>query len=201
MWITTRHVLTPIAGGSLEPYRYGYVLRGWDMSELQTIPGSLTETSLELPTDLPYEHWVEVGETLRLISRSIQWYVGDWLAYGEDHYGEDAFSHLEQSDKTLANWASTCRHIEPSRRREEVSYSVHAEVAPLEPGEQVNILEEAAREGWTVGQTRERVREIQQKEAEEGHGPSEVVVTRPCPACEGTGRIVVEGEREAGDEA
>lgn len=166
----------------------------------QAIPGELTETSLTLPEGLSRKRWEEVGQTLRAMQRGVQFWVGDWLAYGESNFGEDAFAHLEQSDKTLANWASTCRHIEPSRRREEVSYSVHAEVAPLEPEEQVNILEEAAREGWTVGQTRERVREIQQKEAEEKHGPSEVVVTRPCERCEGTGRIVVEGESEAGGE-
>lgn len=164
---------------------------------VQAIPGELTETSLTLREGLTLDEWVTVMATLKQMSKSIQWWVGDALSYGESHFGEDAFAHLEQSDKTLANWASTCRHIEPSRRRESVSYSVHAEVAPLAPNDQEAILEEAAREGWTVGQARERVREIQLEEAEEGHGASEVVVTRPCPACEGTGRIVIEaGEGE-----
>lgn len=158
---------------------------------VQAIPGELTETSLTLREGLTLNEWITVMTTLKQMSRSIQWWVGDAMAYGESHYGEDAFAHLEQSDKTLANWATTCRKIDPSRRREEVSYSVHAEVASLPVEEQVNVLEEAARDGWTVGQTRERVRQIQQQQEEE-HGRSEVVVSRPCPACGGTGEVAVD---------
>ncbi len=93
------------------------------------IPGELTETSLTLPEGMESEEWVEVGMTLRRMAKSIQWWAGDWFAYGEDHFGELAFAELEASDKTLANWASTCRRLPASRRRESLSYSIQAEVA------------------------------------------------------------------------
>jgi hypothetical protein len=127
------------------------------MSEL-TIPGTMTETSLVLPSGMDLNDWVRVGETLKRMSKSIQWWAGDWLAYGEDHYGERAFQALERADQTLANWAWVCRKVEPSRRREDVSFSVHAELAPLPPDEQEQALERADAEGWTVKRAREEAR-------------------------------------------
>lgn len=159
---------------------------------VQAIPGELTKTSLTLREGLSLEEWAGVLMTLKQMSKSIQWWVGDALAYGEDRFGESAFAYLDQTDKTLANWAYTCRALPNSRRRESLSYSVHAEVAPLNPELQETILEEAEREGYTVGQTRERVRKEQQEMAEEEHGPSEVVVKKTCPTCNGEGEVIVE---------
>lgn len=159
-----------------------------------SIPGTLTETALRLPPGLPFERWLEVGRTLRRISRSIQWWVGDWLAYGEDTYGEEAFAELERQDKTLANWAYTCRRIPPSRRRENLSYSHHAEVAPLSPEKQDLVLKRAERDCLSVRQVREEVRRIQEEEAEKEFGPARRAREIPCPYCGGTGRVLEEEE-------
>lgn len=141
------------------------------------IPGTLTETSLELPNNLDLESWVRIGATLKRMARSIQWWVGDWLAYGEAHYGEEAFQAVDRADQTFANWAWVCRKIEPSRRREEVGFSVHAELAPLEADEQDKLLEKAAVEGWTVKHTRDVLGE---------RGGEDLV---KCPECNGRGRV------------
>lgn len=159
---------------------------------VQAIPGTLTPTSLALPSDLTRERWVEVGYTLRAMEKGIQFWVGDWLAYGEDRYCEDAFAEMDCSDKTLANWASTCRRVAPERRLPDVGFSHHAEVAPLPPEKQTEVLEEVRTENYTVGQTRERVREEQQMEAEEDHGPAEVIRMMKCPRCQGEGEVIVE---------
>lgn len=139
------------------------------------IPGQLTETSLDLPENLSLDEWLTVGDTLKRISKSVQWWVGDWLAYGEKNYGEEAFQAVERADHTFANWAWVCRKIEPSRRREDVSFSVHAELAPLPPEEQTDKLSKASEEGWTVKRARE----------ETGRAPKnvEVVTEFVCPAC------------------
>ena len=132
----------------------------------KAIPGTFTQTSLTLKPDLTREEWVEVGNSLRAMERGIQFWVGDWLAYGEAHYGEEAFAELERRDKTLANWATVARKVHPSRRMEDVKFSHHAEVASLPPEEQTEVLKEAKENDYTVGQTRDRVREKQQARAE-----------------------------------
>lgn len=146
------------------------------------LPGRVTPTSLDLPPNLSMQEWAAVGHSLKLMAGAVQFWVGDWFAYGEAHYGEEAWQYLEVTEKTLANWASVCRRVEPSRRREALKFSHHAEVAPLEPEEQERVLEEAASQGWSVSRIRE---EVQEREK-----PNAVVVqTRICPTCNGDGRI------------
>lgn len=147
------------------------------MSEL-ALPGTLTETSLELPEGMGIEDWIQVGDTLKRMSKSIQWWAGDWLAYGEDHYGESAFQALERADKTLANWATVCRKVERSRRRDDLPFSQHAEVTSLPPEEQTEVLGMAAENGWTVRRTREEA-ESRRPDV----GKTERVETRECPSC------------------
>jgi hypothetical protein len=130
------------------------------------IPGELTETSLTLPQDLPRERWAEIGRTLRAMERGVQFWVGDWLAFGEDHYGEEAFAELERADKTLANWATVARKVHPSRRREDVRFSHHAEVTSLPPEEQTEVLGMAAEGNWVIRETREEVERRHQERAE-----------------------------------
>lgn len=164
----------------------------------------LTQTSMKLPSGLSRDDWMDLGDKLRFVSHGVQFWAGDWLAYGEDKYGEEAFAILDVKDKTLANWASTCRRVAPSRRREELRYSHHAEVAPLPPVKQTLVLEEAVTNDYTVRQTRERAEAVKveaqstlgslpEKEgwapwAEEGL-PKQMaaqVGTRVCTACEGS---------------
>ena len=121
-----------------------------------------------------------MGETLKRMTKSIQWWTGDWLAFGEGAYGEEAFQALERADKTLANWASVCRGIEPSRRRENIDFSKHAEVAPLPPDAQERVLDRIEAEDATVGRAREMVREEQGKEIQRN---VELVTEFVCPAC------------------
>lgn len=126
------------------------------------------KTRLVLRNDTPYEVWREVLVKLRDAERSVQWWVGDALAFGEAHYGEEAFAELERRDKTLANWATVARGVDPSRRREGVAFSHHAEVASLRdrPEAQEKILKRVETEDLTVGQTRELVQQEHQERAE-----------------------------------
>ena len=151
------------------------------------IPGTMTPMGLRLPPGLPRKEWVRIGHILRAMEKGVQWWVGDWLAYGENSYGEEAFAELGRSDKTLANWASVARQIHPSRRVEGVRFSHHAEVAPLPPEEQSEVLREVKEGNLTVGQTRERREQKQRARAEaEGRecGSKPITVEIPeCPTC------------------
>jgi hypothetical protein len=62
--------------------------------------------------------------------------------------------------KTLANIASVCRAFEPSRRREDLSWSHHAEAAALSPNAADMLLDLAERDRMSKGQVRAAVTTI-----------------------------------------
>lgn len=116
------------------------------------LPGRITPTSLDLPPDLPIEEWLEIGLKLQSVERSVMWWLGDWLRYGERQYGETYSQALDATDyayQTLANAAWVAEKVEFSRRRENLPFSHHAEVASLTPDQQDRMLDAAEQEGWT----------------------------------------------------
>ena len=124
------------------------------------LPGRLTHTSLELPGDLPYEQWEKVGIKLRAIHGAVQWWIGDWLRYGEHAYGEMYSQALEATGKeyqTLNQAVWVAGAVEISRRRENLSWSHHVEVAGLSPGDQDRFLNEATEKSWTRAELRSAV--------------------------------------------
>lgn len=105
---------------------------------------------------------MEVGSTLRQIERSVMWWIGDWLNFGERKYGEayaQAIDATEWPYQTLANAAYVANRVEFSRRRENLSWSHHAEVASLPPEEQSQWLEKAKSSSLSVMRLRDEVQQ------------------------------------------
>ena len=53
-----------------------------------SMPGKLTRTAWLLPKKLSLEDWIDCGRCLGKIEGAVQWWLGDWWAYGEHAYGE-----------------------------------------------------------------------------------------------------------------
>lgn len=137
--------------------------------------GALDEVSLTLTDpDMRYDTWEALGRFLGSLDRRARWYIGDWLVFGEALFGEAASQGVEATQKeryseaervtgldhgTLLNIRSICAKVAKSRRRPELGFWIHAEVAPLEPAEQIEWLDKAVAEGWTRNQLREAIRE------------------------------------------
>ena len=87
-------------------------------------------------TKPPFEQWESEVVIAELRRKSEPWWRGDLYLKGEEWYGENKatsiFDPLTMDVKTWQNNASICRRIERSRRREELTFSHHAEVAYLE---------------------------------------------------------------------
>jgi hypothetical protein len=150
----------------------------------------VTKTALKMPKWMPIEDWMVVGHVLKYAAEGIQFWIGDWMAYGGKKYGESMWQALDAKDQTLANWAWTARAVHPSRRREELPYSHHSEVAGLPADEQVEVLAEAVENNYTVKETREKVKEKKEARRTQEFGKPEVVTTfvscqscSPCPSC------------------
>jgi hypothetical protein len=91
-------------------------------------------TSLEV-ADLKIEFgvWCRLGENLQKMETSLPWWSGDWLVYGEDHFGEEHAQGLDfaYDQKTLANHASVSRKIPPKHRDATLSWAHHRVAAGL----------------------------------------------------------------------
>jgi len=126
------------------------------------LPG-LTATGLDLPRGLAFDQWERVGAALGAVVRATPWAIGDWLNYGETHYGETYAQGMEVTGldyATLATSKWVASRIEPSRRRESLSWSAHREVAGLEPEERDRWLDQAERgDGPDAPWTRARLRQ------------------------------------------
>jgi hypothetical protein len=132
---------------------------------LPSIPGQLTTVSYHPPADLKFDEWQAIGHTLFSIERAVQFWIGDWIRFGEKSYGEKYSQAIEETGldyQTLANYAYVASKVEPSRRRENVSFSHHAEVAALAPEKQEAWLETAEAQNWTRSDLRKSLRETKE---------------------------------------
>lgn len=131
--------------------------------ELVVLPPSITasKTGLIFNSYVPFEEWEEIGKNLRLVDGAIHWWIGDWLNYGEKNYGEtyaQALDTVDYEEKTLRNDKYISGKFELSRRRDNLSWSHHAEVAALEPLEQDKLLDQAEKLDWTRQTLRQEVK-------------------------------------------
>jgi hypothetical protein len=128
--------------------------------EVVTRVAHLSPTALTFQRELTFEEWQDVGVQLHRIDSGVKWWIGDWLRYGERTYGEGYAQGIAQTDlsyQTLANTVWVASKVEFSRRRENLSFRHHAEVASLEPTEQDALLGEAEAREWTSPELRSAV--------------------------------------------
>jgi hypothetical protein len=140
--------------------------------------GAMNAVSLTLDTKnpLPFEQWESLGRFLGRMDHAIRWWIGDWLNFGEEVYGEDSAQAVESTrgerydeaervtglaPQTLMNISSVCRRIAKSRRRPELYFSTHEVVASLEPDEQKEWLDRAVTEEWSSHDLRAAIYESQ----------------------------------------
>lgn len=118
-----------------------------------------SETGLDIRPDCPFEAWQQMGETLDRMSGAWQWWYGDWWNFGESRYGEKHAQALPDKDyDTKSRAAGVAGRIEFRRRRRNLSFSHHREVAYLEPAEQDAWLDRAESAGLSVQALRREIR-------------------------------------------
>lgn len=128
---------------------------------------ALTSVTWTAPETMGFEQWVASGRKLGAIGRGVGWWIGDWLRFGNARYGErySRASKITGYDKqTLMNMAYVASNIDPTRRRETLSWSHHAEVASLAPDEQDRWLQEAEESRLSVQDLRILLREARRRE-------------------------------------
>jgi hypothetical protein len=151
----------------------------------------MTPVGWVAPDDhMDHPQWVAVGRRLGGISRSNQWWLGDWLRYGTAKWGEkyvEASRITGYDVRSLTNMASLAACFEISRRRDNLSWSHHAVVAALDPDEQDRWLDMAAAERLSVADLRIELRGVERRRGAQQRAyaqPAEEDVSGfICPQC------------------
>jgi hypothetical protein len=166
---------------------------------------ALTATAYVIHGNVPFSDWVQHGRRLGAIGRSAGWWIADWLRYGNARYG-DRYARASRitgyDTQTLMNMVYVASRFEPSRRREGLSWSHHAEVAALPQEEQERWLSRAETDRLSVRCLREALRRERRaiEGRRQGQLPAEAGGREPasaehvnCPTC-GTALPVTQGD-------
>jgi len=121
------------------------------------------------------------------MSRCSQWWLGDWIRYGTSRWGEkykEAARITGYDIQTLRNISYVAGQVEVSRRRDNLTWSHHAEVCALEPDQQDHWLDLATEHRMSVADLRVELRGA--RRAEDGEATHSKASGRvvSCPECE-----------------
>jgi hypothetical protein len=107
-----------------------------------------------------FEEWSAATTWAQAVEKCSPFWIGDLVSYGEAAYGEKYTQAIEATGHTvgyLMNVVSVAQKIPAARRRPELTFSHHQEVAALPEVEQVAWLDKAEVEGWSSKDLRSQI--------------------------------------------
>jgi hypothetical protein len=141
---------------------------------------------------MEHRDWVAAGRRLGAIGRVSQWWVGDWIHYGNSKWGEkyaEAARITGYDVASLRNMASVATRFDLSLRSDKLTWSHHVLLASLEPDEQRYWLDRASQERFSVNDLRIELRSAgrNSKPTGAGHPDAAPISTKRliCPHCGG----------------
>jgi hypothetical protein len=112
------------------------------------------------------KEWLDIGSALAEQHSTQKWALADWLAAGDTAWGGIAYDHAmslfpDLSRKYLTQLAYTARNVTSTVRQYKLSFAHHELVASLEPADQDRLLTRAIKDGWTCGELRRQLKEVE----------------------------------------
>lgn len=108
-------------------------------------------TRLKLPVDISDDEYEALGRALGQLHRQVQFGIGDYILDGERLKGERAYQLQESlgiSEEQRRQYVRVAERIPFERRRKELTWAHHREVAAMEPEDQDAWLERAVVNKW-----------------------------------------------------
>jgi hypothetical protein len=166
-------------------------------------------SSLGLPDDLSLSEWKDIGTSLGRAERCLNWFIGEWWAFGEHRYGDRKATaeDWEGPSFSTCQWAASVVRTfgrpkvseaaplgddaarKTPARRNGLSFQHHAEVAAL-PAEAADaVLDKAEACGWSTRDVRTEVHKLKNAAAVGAEAPSDdTCSTDDLHALVGTGK-------------
>lgn len=147
------------------------------MNELVKIPfGEAQRCGLSLPDGLSEQDWKSIGHNLLRCKESLQFWIGDWLNYGQTSYfknyeevmkvfGDEGKGAYGYEKTTLENFASVAKRVPISLRREKLTFGHHAVVASMDELNQDIWLAKAVMNSWPVAELTRQIRDKQKSKS------------------------------------
>jgi len=120
----------------------------------------VTASGIEFFGDLSLAEWGELGRMLIPLAKMIEFLLGNWINHGSKAYGnkyKEALEFTGLAPKTLRNYASVTRRVDPTLREPSLGHEHHAAVARLGPHEQKHWLGLAKEHKLTVRRLRKSI--------------------------------------------
>ncbi len=123
-----------------------------------------TGTGLVISPDTSFEEWSSFGEWLQSAERSLMWWIGDWMRFGEHKWGEkyaQAIAATGHGYQAIANakWVAE-QYSEISTRVEKLSWTHHREAAGLPSPVRAQVLAEALAGDWSTRDLKQAVNRL-----------------------------------------
>lgn len=142
----------------------------------------MTESGLSYEGHPSFDDWQDIGRRLSMMTRGIQFMVGDWVRVGEELYGEmasQAIDAREWSESTVATYRWLSERVPYEvRRTDRLGVQHHMQVAKLAVHEQRRWLERAANDGGTPWTYRRLQRAIREGGQENGESSAHYLIVR-----------------------
>lgn len=125
-----------------------------------------TPTGLSFAADTPLEILGPLIVRLVREEKRIQWAIGDAINFGETNFPGMYEQWVEEtglSENTLSTMRWVAERIDPLRRRKDVGWSHHREVAALPAPVQDRLLDRAADKGMTRWEVRQAAKVEREK--------------------------------------
>jgi hypothetical protein len=158
----------------------------------------LTHVGWQPAGEVGLAEWSALGRRFGEIGRCSQWWLGDWINYGNERFGERYTRAMKLTGydvQSLMNMVYVASRFDISRRRENLSWSHHAALASLDAVSQEHWLDRAGSDKLSVADLRAELRgrrhALDSPEGESQRAPAggRSVI---CPTC--GGRVPVTAE-------
>lgn len=151
--LTRRRLRPAIPPGPVKPSEIG--LNGSEADDYRRlIAPFITPVSYRPPAKMKLKEWTLAVHILVGMRITTAWWIGDALAAGERLYGDADFLTAMEiaaagrlSRETLLDYKYVALHVAPERRRPELPFGIHREVAAVPPDVQTEWLDKAATGG------------------------------------------------------
>jgi len=126
----------------------------------------ISKIGLQIADGVDADEWQAFGQHIRTMETSIQWIIGDWLAYGEREYGktyQDVADATGYTYDTLRNLVWVAKAFELSSRNDKLSFGHHQTALALCNGDvqvAVDWLQTASDNGWSIKKMSDEIKGV-----------------------------------------